>query len=46
MGENGPEIRPKIKQWMEECKNVTEPHFSDIHQVVLQFKAKVAESKS
>ena len=45
MGDDAPEIRPKIKQWIEECKNVTEPHFSDVNKVVLKVKGIVAKSK-
>lgn len=46
MGANAPEIRPAVQQWMERCKNETDPHFTDIHKVVHKVKEKFAKASS
>ena len=46
MGVNAPKITPAVLQWMERCKNETDPHFTDIHKVVLKVKEKVAQASS
>jgi len=43
MGKNAPEITPAVKDWMERCKQRTDPHYTDINKVVLKVKEKASK---
>ena len=41
MGEKSPLLPIKVKDWISRCKEVTQPHYSDVHKVHLKVKTKL-----
>ena len=45
LGNQAPQITQKVKDWIERCKEATEPHYTDVHKILYKVKAKNLGSK-